>query len=438
MNERVKKMDVIQLRREFHQHPEIGYTEFYTASKVVEILISLGYQVTYGKDVIEADSRMGLPDQQIIDKAFERALKDGANPEILKSMQGGFTSVVAVMKGENPGPTVAFRFDMDALPIVESKENEHPPYFKGFRSKYEGNMHACGHDAHTAIGLGLAAKMVDRDFAGTIKFIFQPAEEGGRGAFAMMKKGVVDDVDKIYCLHLGLDSPSGEISGGSTGWLASRRYNVWFHGVPSHSGISPEKGRNALLGAATALLNIHAIPRYGQGETRVNVGLFEGGTAPNIVPHIAKMSVELRANIKDIIIDLDQRVKTIIESSASMHGLTYEMEKIGQATTINCDEELIRIVLEEAQNIEYFSSFKEEFKVQAGEDASWLISRVQELGGQGTYIVIGADIPAPHHHSCFDIEEQTLSNSVILLEKVARRTLQSTKIFESEQMGSKT
>jgi len=416
-------MDVIQLRRDLHEHPEIGFTEFYTASKVVEILSTLGYYVTFGADVIAANERMGLPEEKTIITAYKRALENGANPDIIKQMDGGLTSVVAVLKGKRPGPTIAFRFDMDALPIIESSEYDHFPQKMGFRSKYEGNMHACGHDGHTAIGLSFASKIADCNFAGTLKLIFQPAEEGGRGAYAMMKKGVVDDVDTIYCLHLGLDRPSGEVSGGSTGWLASRRYHVWFYGVPAHSGISPEKGKNALLGAATALLNIHAIPRNGQGDTRVNVGMLEGGTAPNIVPHIAKMTVEARASNKKIMDDLDQRMKKILESSAFMHDLEYKIEQIGMATTIKCDEELISLVLEEAKKIDYFTTVKEKSLVTAGEDASWLISHVQEKGGKGTYIVIGSDIPAPHHHSSFDIDETVLPNSVHLLEKIARRTM---------------
>src|SRR5699024_4273186 len=115
------------------------------------------------------------------------------------------------------------------------------PKNKGFRSKNQDNMHACGHDAHIAIGLCLAERMANGNFAGTLKLIFQPAEEGGRGAYAMMKKGVVDDVDQIYCSHIGLSCPTGKVSGSSSGCLASKRYKISYQGVSSHSGTSPEK-----------------------------------------------------------------------------------------------------------------------------------------------------------------------------------------------------
>ncbi|HET7577872.1 MAG TPA: amidohydrolase, partial [Bacillales bacterium] len=289
-------MDLIELRRDLHQHPEVGFTEFRTAGKVVETLQSLGYQVLYGADALEADSRKGVPEEEELQKAYERALKDGANPKILEKMKGGLTAVIGILEGEQPGPTIAFRFDMDALPILESEDDDHVPFAQGFRSKYEGNMHACAHDGHTSIGLALAEKMVEQSFSGTLMLIFQPAEEGGRGAYSIVQKGIVDEVDKIYCMHLGLDIPLGEIYGGTSDWLASTKMVAHFHGVPSHSGAAPEKGRNALLGAATALLNIHALPRYSNGRTRVGVGILEGGTAPNIIPYYAKMTLETRSD----------------------------------------------------------------------------------------------------------------------------------------------
>lgn len=416
-------MDVISQRRILHQHPEVGFTEFYTAQTIVEKLHSLGFQVMYGADAIDPETRRGLPSEEEIQTSYERALGDGANRAIVEHMKGGLTAVVGVLKGNRPGPTIGFRFDMDALPINESMDADHLPHAEGFRSVYDGNMHACAHDGHTAIGLGLAEKMAQGDFSGTLKLIFQPAEEGGRGAFAMMQKGVVDDVDQLFCMHLGLDVPSGEISGGSTGWLASKKFLVHYHGIASHAGGAPEKGRNALVGAATALLNIHALSRYSSAETRLNVGVLEGGSAPNIIPHYAKMMIEARSSSDLTLKDLEKRVLSIISHSAEMHELEYEVENIGEARTIDCDEELITTVLEEAKQIERFTSFKERVHTGVGEDASWLIRRVQENGGKGTYMIIGTNIAAPHHHQKFDINEEVLPMSVELLQNVANRIL---------------
>ncbi|UOF88986.1 amidohydrolase [Fodinisporobacter ferrooxydans] len=416
-------MDAIALRREFHKYPEVGFTEFRTASKVVEILKSLGYEVIYGAAALDPQSRRGVPSEEELEAAYNRALAGGANPKIIEKMKGGNTAVIGILKGKRTGPTVAFRFDMDALPIQESTDLDHFPQSSEFRSKYEGNMHACAHDAHTAIGLSLAEKMSDQNFSGTLKLIFQPAEEGGRGAYSIVKKGMADDIDQLFCLHLGLDVPLGEIYGGSKDLLATTKLLAHFHGVPSHSGISPEKGRNALLGAATALLNIHSLPRFSSCPTRVNVGVLEGGTAPNIIPQYAKMIIETRASLAEINNELEKRVRDIIEHSAAMHGLRYEIEVIGEATTLVCDENMIATVLEQAKNTRGFDSFKEYYNFGGSEDASFLIRRVQECGGQGTYMVIGTPIAAPHHHQKFDIGEDAIPMSVELLERIAKRTL---------------
>lgn len=415
--------NVINLRREFHQHPEVGFTEFWTASKVVESLQSLDFQVLYGSKALDTNYRKGVPSQQELDYTYDRAINDGANIDILKEMRGGLTAVVGILEGKKPGPTIAFRFDMDALPVNESSKNSHFPKENNFRSSYEGNMHACAHDAHTSIGLEFAKKMSGKNFSGTLKLIFQPAEEGGRGAYSMMKKGIVDNVDKIYCFHLGLDVPLGEISGGSKDWLATSKLLSHFYGVPSHSGAAPEKGKNALIGAATALLNIHSLPRHSSEETRVNVGFLEGGTGINIVPHHAKLLVETRSTSTSVNSDLEKHVRNIIEHSAKMHGLEFEIKSIGGGTTISCDQELIDVVKKEANEINEFTIIKDYNKGGGSEDASFLINRVQEMGGKGTYILIGTTIAAPHHNQDFDIDEKILEPTVNLLERIAVQEL---------------
>jgi aminobenzoyl-glutamate utilization protein A len=420
-------MNVIEMRREFHQHAEVGFTEFWTAGKVVTILKSLGYEVIYGRDALDPESRRGLPTDTVLDGAYQRAIENGADEKVLESMKGGLTAVIGLLRGKKDGPTIGFRFDMDALPIVESAENDHLPQANGFRSKFEGNMHACAHDAHTAIGLGFAQKMANGDFEGTLMLIFQPAEEGGRGAFSIVKKGIVDQVNKIYCLHLGLDVPLGTIYGGSFDWLATSKFSAKFYGVPSHAGFTPEKGRNALLGAATATLNIHSIPRFSTSTTRVNVGILQSGTASNIIPQFANMIIETRSTSQEDNQELAKRVKNIIEHSAMMHDLQYEIELIGEAGTLVCDEDLVNAVLEEAKHVEGFNQLKHSVKGGASEDASFLVGRVQECGGQGTYMVIGTTIAAPHHHHKFDIDEKVLPMSIELLERIASRDLKAGK-----------
>ena len=417
-------MDIIDIRRDLHRHPEVGFTEFRTASKVVETLRSLGFKVSFGAEIMEAASRKGVPSAEELENAYQRALRDGANPEIISDMKGGLTAVIGELTGSQPGPTVAFRFDMDALPILESAEEDHFPYQESFSSCYEGNMHACGHDGHTAIGLTLAKKLSQHDFAGKLMLIFQPAEEGGRGASSIAAKGTLDQVDKLYCMHLGLDVPLGEVSGGSYGWLATTKLEAAFHGVTSHSGAAPEKGKNALVGAATALLNVQSLPRYSRGSTRVNVGALKGGTAPNIIPGEAEMVIETRSEKAEINEDLERRVREIVKHSALMHGLEYDINTIGKGTTIDCDRTLVQVAVEEARQVEGFTSVKELSPGGGSEDASLLIKRVQDQGGEGTYMIVGTTLPAPHHHPKFDINERSLTLAVNLLSRIARRELQ--------------
>lgn len=419
-------MDIISLRRDLHQHPEVGFTEFRTASIVVEKLTALGYEVLIGKETMDSESRFGVPSDEVLQKSYERALKAGAKEEIIEKMKGGYTGVVGIMEGKNPGPTVAFRFDMDALPVKESKDDDHLPQKLGFRSKHEGEMHACAHDGHTAIGLTLAEKLSDGNFSGKVKLIFQPAEEGVRGAYSMVKKGILDDVDYLYCQHLGIGVPTGEIYAGTTGFLATTKMEGKFYGMSSHAGAWPEKGKNALLGAATALLNIHALPRFSSSTTRVNVGLLEGGTAANIIPDFARIVVETRSTKEEDNKELENRVKEIIAHSAAMHGLDHKVDITGAAIPIKCDEEAVQIAMEEAEQIDGITSVKGiQFANIGSEDASFMIKRVQEKGGKGTFMVIGSNISAPHHNPKFDIDEKSLQIGVDLLYRIAKRLLQS-------------
>ncbi|WAH38813.1 amidohydrolase [Alicyclobacillus dauci] len=416
-------MNIVELRRDLHANPEVGFTEFRTATRVVEELRRLGYKVLFGDEVMRPSSRRGVPSVEQLTVAYERAKAEGANEEILAAMEGGLTGVVATLEGGGAGPTVAFRFDMDALPIVESHAADHLPQAEGFRSRHEGSMHACGHDGHTAIGLAFAETMTHVNFNGTLKLIFQPAEEGGRGAVSMVDKGVVDDVDKLFCFHLGLDLPIGSMSGGATDFLASTKLEVRFKGVPAHAAAAPEKGKNALLGAATALLNIHALPRFSTGATRVNVGILEGGSAPNIVPDSAKMVLECRAASYEDNQDLERRVRSILEHSAEMHGLDCDIAVIGEAATAACDRELVELAMREAKEIPFFTEQLESHPLGASEDATFLMRRVQEQEGQATYMIIGTTIAAPHHNEKFDIDERILPMAVQLLERIARQTL---------------
>jgi aminobenzoyl-glutamate utilization protein A len=162
-------------------------------------LDSLGYELAMGRDVVDAESRMGLPDDATLAREFARARAQGAPEKWLAPFEGGFTGIVATLNTGRPGPTLAFRVDMDALDLSEALDDSHRPFRDGFASCNPGMMHACAHDGHTTIGLGLAQvlKQNEARLNGTIKLIFQPAEEGTRGARAMVAAGALDGVDYL-------------------------------------------------------------------------------------------------------------------------------------------------------------------------------------------------------------------------------------------------
>lgn len=409
-------MDIVERRRQLHRRPEVGFCEFFTSSVVIAELTRFGYELQWGPAVADLSAVRGLPEPEELAHAKLRAVGYGADPHIVDELDAGGTAVVATLAGIRPGPVTALRFDMDALPLTESEQVFHRPTELGFRSEHPGEMHACGHDGHVAIGLALAERLADRDFAGAVRLVFQPAEEGGRGAAPLVAAGACEGVDRLVCLHLGLNLPFGAIAAGSTGFFANSKLKASFAGVPAHAAAAPEQGRNALLGAATALLNIHALPRFSTADTRVNVGTLRGGTAANIIPAAAQMMIETRATDGSVNLELTRRVHGILEHAAAMHELQVSVENIGGATTASCDPALVAEVRRAAQALPGVLDITDDHDVKVSDDATVLMRTVQSGGGLATYAVVGASSPGPHHSPTFDIDERALPLAVDLLE----------------------
>ncbi|MBN2874289.1 MAG: M20/M25/M40 family metallo-hydrolase, partial [Spirochaetales bacterium] len=183
-------------RRLFHAHAESGFTEFWTAARIAGHLREAGYEVLIGRQIMSAEHRMGLPSPETLESCYARALEEGADPQTLEPMRGGFTAVAGVMhNGE--GPVIGFRFDIDAVDVDESDSPDHLPAREGFASRHAGVMHACGHDTHIVNGLALARLLSGSkdSWRGTVKLVFQPAEEGVRGARSIAESGFLDDID---------------------------------------------------------------------------------------------------------------------------------------------------------------------------------------------------------------------------------------------------
>lgn len=418
----LKKL-LIKLRRDFHRYPESGWLEYRTASIIADQLQKYGYKVFVGKDACHSPSRMGVPNSSTLLENEKRAITEGANPHWVNKMSGGHTAVVGVLKSDKPGPIVALRFDIDSLDMVESNSCDHIPAKKGFRSLHEGMMHACGHDGHATIGIGVAKLLMDQidSITGEVRILFQPAEEGARGGKSMVDKGWLDGVDYFFTGHIAFQSfKLGEIVASVGGFLATTKIDVSYKGKAAHAGNNPEKGKNALLAAASASLHLHGISRHSNGKTRINIGTLNAGTSRNVIPDYATMSVETRGETAELNEYMTGEAIRIIENTAKLYDVQCHWEIAGKAPDAMSNEELIPLIEQNAQEIKSISSVVPYKDLGGSEDAVYMINRVQEQGGQATYMLFGSPIPAGHHEVKFDFNEDVLLPSTELLTRLVR------------------
>ncbi|MCO8268090.1 amidohydrolase [Haloferax sp. AB510] len=415
MSNRATMDDLVSLRRDLHRHPEPAWREFYTTARLVDELETRDLDALYvGPEILDADERMAVPDDAELDAWFERAREAGAREDVLDRLTGGYTGAVAVVeRGE--GPTVGLRVDIDALPITESEDGDHLPVAEGFRSENEGFMHACGHDAHATIGLGVLDAVLDSDFEGTFKVFFQPSEEQVAGGKAVAEGDHLDDVDYLLAVHVGLDHPTGEVVAGVGGFLAVSHFRAEFTGAPAHAGAKPEEGKNANLAAATATQNLYGISRHSDGPTRVNVGLMGGGTATNIVAEEAFIEGEVRGATTELMEYMEDRAHTVIESAAAMHDCEVEIGVEGKAPSARSDDALAAIVGGVSEGVEGVTSILESDDLGGSEDATYLMQYVQDRGGLAAYVGVGTDHPGGHHTRTFDVDEATIGIAVDVL-----------------------
>ncbi len=396
--------EVIETRRTLHKRPELGWTEFETTALVIQRLESLGYRVLYGTEVVKPEAALGR-DPALVEAAEKRARAAGVPEEILKRM-GGYTGAVGILDTGRPGPTLAFRCDMDALPIRELATPDHLPAKEGFASEFPGVMHACGHDAHTAVGLGAARWIADHkdELKGRVKMIFQPSEEGTRGAHAMVAAGVVDDVDWFFGAHIGTACHSREIGICHDTYLATVKFDVDFKGLPSHAGGLPERGKSALVAAANAAVMLTAISRTSQGDTRVAVGRLDAGEGRNITPAHAHMECEVRGTTAAACDFMWQRAQEVVKGAALMMGVEYRLVKVGEATTLVSSPEAEEVIRKAAAAAPDAKCCREIREPLASEDCSLFNRRVAELGGKPAFFLYGCEHRG-HHRPDFDVQD---------------------------------
>ena len=408
--------ELVACRRDFHHYPELGWCEMRTASLIARRLTELGYEVLVGREVCDEAGRMGLPDEETLERAYRRARAQGADPEFLEQVRGGFTGVIGILRcGE--GPTVALRFDIDALPVPEAQGADHLPAREGFVSCNDGVMHACGHDAHITIGLGTAKLLMrhkDR-LHGTVKLIFQPAEEGVRGAKSIVNKGHLDGVDYVLGGHMGGDpntaQPAIGVGDGST--LATTKFDVYYHGKPAHAGFCPELGKNAMLAAANAVLGLYGIPRHGAAGTQVNVGTLHAGTGRNVVAAEAKLEVEVRGNSAAANRHMQEYAFRVVKAAGEMHDCGCEIKLMGAADCTENSPELSSRVLQICREQLGLACVEMKGGASGSEDYSYFSERVRSQGGHSCYFSNLVRCAGPFHNSQFDLDEVGLVNGVI-------------------------
>ncbi|WP_235864026.1 M20 metallopeptidase family protein [Sutcliffiella halmapala] len=369
--------ELTALRRDFHQHPELGFEEQRTAAIVADYLETLGLEV-------------------------ERNVAK--------------TGVIGLLKGKEPGPTFALRADMDALPILDEKEVE-------YSSRNEGKMHACGHDAHTTILLGAAKLLTEQGIEkGNVKFVFQPAEEGQGGASAMIEGGALRNVDAIAGLHVntGIDTGNITVSSERVGCGAADFFSLKIIGSGGHAA-HPHMTVDSIAVAGqilTALQNISSRQVNPTDPIVVTVGSIHGGNASNVIAPIVEMTGTVRTLNPELRKKVPSMMKKIIKGTTEAFGATYDFDFQYKFPSILNDDALTELVVQTADDVLGEGHSSREKPGLGGEDFSFYTELVPAVFFR---LGVGNDdmVRYPGHHPKFDIDEKALPYGSAMLAKVA-------------------
>ncbi len=365
---------LVELRRCLHQKPELGFQEYLTSSLITQKLTEWGIEHQTG---------------------------------IAK------TGIVATIKGHKSGPGLAIRADIDALPIQE--ENDVP-----YCSQHDGIMHACGHDGHTAIALGTAYYLANHPqlFAGTVKIIFQPAEEGPGGAKPMIEAGVLKnpDMDAIIGLHIWNNLPLGTV-GVRPGPLmaATESFNCTISGKGGH-GAMPHQTIDSIVVTAQIINVLQTIVARNVNPLEaavITVGKFHAGTALNVIADTASIGGTVRYFNRELAKFLPSRIEQVIAGICASHGATYQLDYRPLYPPVINDQQIAELVRSVATEvIETPIGIVPECQTMGGEDMSFFLEALP-----GCYFFLGSANPDrnltyPHHHPRFDFDETVLGMGV--------------------------
>ncbi len=378
------KDELIRLRRDIHKHPELGFQEFRTAALVADTLTEIGIEVKTGV---------------------------------------GKTGVVGEL-GTGDGPTIAIRADMDALPILEANDT---PY----KSTHDGVMHACGHDAHTAILLGVAhllkQSMATDPWRGNVRLLFQPSEEafdanGISGATAMIEDGALEDVDAVIALHVWSSHPAGRVFMQDGYSLASvDQFRAWIRGDGGH-GAYPHSGTDPLFMLGPVLTAIYAVP-----SRRINplspavlsLGQISGGTTTNVIPNQVYLQGTMRSYTQQVREQLWAELEKALRLAETLGG-SYELQIDKGYPSLFNDEQVNGWLRQVAQEVVGETAVVETEFGMGAEDFAYMAQKAP-----GAMFMLGAalndGLVRNHHTDIFDIDERVLPQGVAILAETARR-----------------
>lgn len=365
---------LVEWRRRLHQKPELSFEENLTAEFVSQKL-----------------QEWGIEHQTGIAK----------------------TGIVATIDSGKPGPVLAIRADMDALPIQE--ENE-----VCYRSQHNGIMHACGHDGHIAIALGTACYLAKHkhSFSGTVKIIFQPAEEGPGGAKPMIEAGVLrnPDVDAIVGLHLWNNLPLGTVGVRSGALMAAVEiFDCTILGKGGHGGM-PHQTVDSIVVAAQIVNALQAIVARNIDpidSAVVTVGTFHAGDIHNVIADTAQMGGTVRYFNPAYQGYFDKRIEQVIAGICQSHGANYQLDYYSLYPPVINDANMAELVRSVAESVvETPAGIVPECQTMGGEDMSFFLQEVP-----GCYFFLGSanqekNLAFPHHHPRFDFDETALGMGV--------------------------
>lgn len=377
---------LVAWRRDLHMHPELGFQEERTSGLVAEYLTRSGYRVYTG---------------------------------IAK------TGVIGLLQGAHPGPTVMLRFDMDALPIQEANQVE-------YASRTPGVMHACGHDGHVTIGLGAATLLASHrdEWAGTVKLVFQPAEEGMNGAEVMVQEGALDHYgprpDVAFGLHVWNRSPLGQ-AGVTAGPMmaAAERWSLTVkgrggHGALPHQTADPVVAAAQIISALQTIVSRNVSP---QKTAVVTVGTINGGTAFNVIPGEVELTGTIRtfeAEVREMVLS---RLEALCKGIADAMGVEVDLDLAALTPAVVNDAAATALLRQVAQRILGPENVCDDFRTMGSEDMAFFLRKVP-----GSYMFLGSanaerGLDFPHHNPRFDFDEGVLPLGVAILAETATRFL---------------